>query len=88
MQDTCYDEEDGETTRLSLQLLTMNRKELASNSWLYFDSRNQEFIGIPLEEEVGREEYQLVRTFLCHKAHTEQRMNRCGFLRFAPIKTG
>jgi len=59
-EDTCFDPEDGATNRLSLQLLTMNRKELSSRSWLQFDSRNQEFVGVPLEEEVGREEYQLV----------------------------
>lgn len=60
LQDTCYDKEDGSTTRLSLQLLTMNRKELSPRSWLKFDPRKQEFFGVPLEEEVGREEYQLV----------------------------
>ena len=51
-EDTCFDPEDGATNRLSLQLLTMNRKELSSRSWLQFDSRNQEFVGVPLEEEV------------------------------------
>ena len=30
----------------------MNRKELSSRSWLQFDARNQEFVGVPLEEEV------------------------------------
>ena len=51
-EDTCFDPEDGATNRLSLQLLTMNRKELSSRSWLRFDSKNQEFVGVPLEEEV------------------------------------
>ncbi len=59
-EDTCFDPEDGSTNRLSLQLLTMRRKELSASSWLQFDSRNQEFVGVPLEEEVGREKYQLV----------------------------
>lgn len=45
---------------MSLQLLTTSRRELAPDAWLQFDVKNQEFVGIPLEEEVGREEYQLV----------------------------
>ena len=59
-QDTCWDEEDGSTPKLNLHLLTTNRRELSPSAWLQFDSKNQEFVGIPLEEEVGREEYQLV----------------------------
>jgi hypothetical protein len=43
-----------------LNLLTTNRRELSPDAWLQFDEKNQEFVGIPLEEEVGREEYQLV----------------------------
>ena len=58
--DTCYDLEDGSTRRLTLHLLTPDRKELSPRSWLNFDVRNQEFFGVPLEEEVGRTEYQLV----------------------------
>ena len=49
---------------MSLSLLTTNRRELAPDAWLQFDSRNQEFVGIPLEEEVGRTEYQLVSDLL------------------------
>ena len=48
---------------MSLQLLTTNRKEVSTESWLHFDSKNQEFIGVPLAEEVGREEYQLVSAY-------------------------
>ena len=33
---------------------------MSPEAWLQFDDKNQEFVGIPLEEEVGREEYQLV----------------------------
>ena len=40
--------------------MTTNRRELSPEAWLQFDDKNQEFVGIPLEEEVGREEYQLV----------------------------
>ena len=43
-----------------MNLLTTNRRELSPDAWLQFDEKNQEFVGIPLEEEVGREEYQLV----------------------------
>ena len=59
-QDTCYDEEDGQTSQLSLRVITNNRRELSPEAWLQFDDKNQEFVGIPLESEVGREEYQLV----------------------------
>jgi hypothetical protein len=59
-EDTCYDQEDGKTSQLNLHLLTTNRLQLSPDAWLQFDGRNQEFVGIPLEEEVGREEYQLV----------------------------
>ena len=59
-QDTCYDPEDGKTSQLDLNLLTTNRRELSPDAWLQFDVKNQEFVGIPLAEEVGREEYQLV----------------------------
>lgn len=45
---------------MNLHLLTTNRRELSPDAWLQFISKNQEFVGIPLEEEVGREEYQLV----------------------------
>ena len=34
--------------------------QVDSDNWLQFDARNQEFIGVPLENDVGREEYQLV----------------------------
>ncbi|XP_059090569.1 uncharacterized protein LOC131886297 [Tigriopus californicus] len=59
-KDTCYDPDEGDSRTLTLQLLSVTRKELAKHSWLQFHQANQEFIGVPLEEEVGREEYQLV----------------------------
>jgi len=58
--DTCYDKEDGGTRFLNLELLTVTRKQLSPDFWLQFETRNQEFVGIPLEEKVGRSEYQLV----------------------------
>jgi len=58
--DMCWDKEDGGTRDLNLQLLTLARLEVDSDNWLQFDTKNQEFIGVPLENDVGREEYQLV----------------------------
>ena len=56
----CWDKEDGGTRDLNLQLLTLSRLEVDSDNWLQFDVKNQEFVGVPLENDVGREEYQLV----------------------------
>ena len=56
----CWDKENGGTRELSLQLLTLGRLEVDSDNWLQFDTKNQEFVGVPLEGDVGREEYQLV----------------------------
>ena len=58
--DMCWDKEDGGTRDLNLQLLTLSRLEVDTDNWLQFDVKNQEFIGVPLENDVGREEYQLV----------------------------
>ena len=60
--DTFHDEEDGDTRRLKLTLQNMNHQPLDSRSWLQFDSPNQEFYGLPLDGDVGSEEYQLVCT--------------------------
>ena len=59
-EDMCWDKENGGTRELSLQLLTLGRLEGDSDNWLQFDTKNQEFVGVPLEGDVGREEYQLV----------------------------
>ena len=56
----CWDKEDGGTRDLNLQLLTLSRLEVDTDNWLQFDVKNQEFVGVPLENDVGREEYQLV----------------------------
>jgi len=58
--DMCWDKENGGTRDLNLQLLTVGRLEVDGDNWLQFDARNQEFVGVPLENDVGREEYQLV----------------------------
>ncbi|XP_040578812.1 uncharacterized protein Dg [Lepeophtheirus salmonis] len=59
-EDTCFDQEDRYLENLEMHILTMNRKQLSPKAWLQFDPKNKEFYGVPLEEEVGREEYQLV----------------------------
>ena len=41
-------------------MLTLARLEVDSDNWLQFD-QNQEFVSVPLENDVDREEYQLVR---------------------------
>lgn len=58
--DTFFDEEDGNTRRLKLTLQNMSHQPLDARSWLQFDSPNQEFYGLPLDDDVGTEEYQLL----------------------------
>lgn len=57
-QDTFYDPEDG--TELKLSLLSIERSKLDSRHWLQFDSKNQEFYGVPKHADVGQREYLLV----------------------------
>lgn len=38
----------------------MDRTPLTSQQWLQFDSKNQEFYGLPMESDVKSQEYQLV----------------------------
>ena len=58
-EDTFHDEEDGNTRSLTLNLLNITRDPLNPKSWLQFDVPNQEFYGLPLESDLGTEEYQL-----------------------------
>lgn len=62
MEDMCFDAENGGTRDLNLQLLTNTqpRLEVPRHNWLQFDTKNQEFYGVPLEGDVGRDVYQLV----------------------------
>ncbi|XP_032586198.1 uncharacterized protein LOC6579411 isoform X2 [Drosophila mojavensis] len=55
--DTFYDPNDNE---LTLSLKTKDHKELSTRYWLQFDSKNQEFYGIPKGGDLGSEEYLLV----------------------------
>lgn len=59
-QDTFYDPEDG--NELKLKLLTTERQTLDPYHWLQFDSKNQEFYGVPRPSDIGRKEYLLVST--------------------------
>ncbi|XP_055323853.1 uncharacterized protein LOC129578779 isoform X4 [Sitodiplosis mosellana] len=56
--DTFYDPEDG--TDLELNLLTYERSKLDPKYWLQFDSKNQEFYGVPKFGDAGQREYVLV----------------------------
>lgn len=59
-EDSFYDPEDGSARHMKLSLLTMDRTQVPPSNWLQFDSKNQEFYGIPMASNVGRAEYQLV----------------------------
>lgn len=61
-EDSFYDPEDGSARYMKLSLLTMDRTQVPPNNWLQFDSKNQEFYGIPMPSNVGHAEYQLVCT--------------------------
>ncbi|XP_054279195.1 uncharacterized protein LOC128997581 [Macrosteles quadrilineatus] len=60
-EDTFYDPEDGSTRNMELSVLHMDRSPLNPTHWLQFDTKNQEFYGIPMSgSDVGKQEYQLV----------------------------
>ncbi|XP_076283957.1 uncharacterized protein LOC143210714 isoform X4 [Lasioglossum baleicum] len=61
-EDTFYDLEDGSARNLRMSLLTIGRTPIPAHEWLQFDSKNQEFYGVPMRSDVGRKEYQLVVT--------------------------
>lgn len=61
-QDTFFDAEDGSARNLKMSLLNAERGRISSHDWLQFDSKNQEFYGIPTSDDIGRKEYQLVVT--------------------------
>lgn len=62
LQDTFFDSEDGSSRNMKMSLLTIDRRSIPSYDWLQFDSKNQEFYGVPMSTDVGRKEYQLVVT--------------------------
>ncbi|XP_070068337.1 uncharacterized protein Dg isoform X5 [Drosophila takahashii] len=55
--DTFYDANDNQ---LTLTLKTRDHLELSPRHWLQFDSKNEEFFGIPKSGDIGSEEYLLV----------------------------
>lgn len=55
--DTFFDTED---SHLKLSLLTADRTQIDSRNWLQFDSKNDEFYGIPKPHDIGQREYLLV----------------------------
>ncbi|XP_017049420.1 uncharacterized protein LOC108093721 isoform X3 [Drosophila ficusphila] len=55
--DTFYDANDNQ---LTLSLKTRDHLELSPRHWLQFDSKNEEFYGIPKSGDIGLEEYLLV----------------------------
>ncbi|XP_060652363.1 uncharacterized protein LOC132788795 isoform X2 [Drosophila nasuta] len=55
--DTFYDPNDNE---LTLSLKTKDHKEISPRNWMQFDSKNQEFYGIPKGGDTGTEEYLLI----------------------------
>lgn len=61
-EDTFFDAEDGSSRNMRMSLLTMDRTPIPAHEWLQFDSKNQEFYGVPMRSDVGRKEYQLVVT--------------------------
>ena len=61
-EDAFYDEEDGSTRRLKLTLNNVSNQPVHPRSWLQFDVFNQEFYGLPMDDDAGLEEYILVAT--------------------------
>ncbi|XP_018402407.1 PREDICTED: dystroglycan-like isoform X2 [Cyphomyrmex costatus] len=59
-EDTFFDAEDGSSRNMKMSLLTIDRRPIPSYEWLQFDSKNQEFYGVPMITDIGRKEYQLV----------------------------
>ncbi|XP_025266247.1 dystroglycan isoform X2 [Camponotus floridanus] len=61
-EDTFFDAEDGSSRNMKMSLLTIDRIPIPPHEWLQFDSKNQEFYGVPMRPDIGRKEYQLVVT--------------------------
>ncbi|XP_059060909.1 dystroglycan 1 isoform X3 [Achroia grisella] len=59
-EDTFFDPEDGGTRNLALSLRYSDRSELPAGHWLQFDTRNQEFYGLPAPSDEGSVHYQLI----------------------------
>lgn len=61
-EDTFFDARDGSSRNMRMSLLSIDRTPIPRHEWLQFDSKNQEFYGVPMRSDIGRKEYQLVVT--------------------------
>ncbi|XP_022255800.1 dystroglycan-like [Limulus polyphemus] len=59
-EDTFYDNEDGITPNLKLIFLTLDQEELPTSSWIQFDSDSLKLFGLPLKENIGIHEFQIL----------------------------
>ncbi|XP_076348000.1 uncharacterized protein LOC143245522 [Tachypleus tridentatus] len=59
-EDIFYDNEDGTTPNLKLIFLTLDHEELPISSWIQFDSDFQKLFGLPLKENIGIHEFQIL----------------------------
>ncbi|XP_049962600.1 dystroglycan 1 isoform X2 [Schistocerca serialis cubense] len=59
-EDSFYDPEEGNVRNMHLTLLTLELNKISSDNWLQFDTKNQEFYGIPMPGDEGSKEYHLV----------------------------
>lgn len=60
--DTIWDQEDGSTRNLRLEMRTGNGEELSASSWIKFNSSKQEIYGMPLEEGSRSHSFLLIAT--------------------------
>lgn len=58
--DSFFDHQDGNARNLNLTLEMKDGKPIPDNNWLQFDTKNQEFYGIPMPSDAGQREYLLI----------------------------
>lgn len=58
--DTFFDDEDGGTKKLKMTFLNIDGTPVPRSSWIQFNSVKPEFIGLPMAEDKGSRQYQLV----------------------------
>ncbi|XP_043463699.1 uncharacterized protein LOC122499418 isoform X2 [Leptopilina heterotoma] len=58
-EDTFFDKKDGSTRKLNLSLRNSDGSEISPDEWLQFDSKNQEFYGVPMKGDVKSKIYHL-----------------------------
>ncbi|XP_033227909.1 dystroglycan isoform X4 [Belonocnema kinseyi] len=57
--DTFFDTKDGSTRNLNLSLKNADGTEISPDEWLQFDSKNQEFYGVPMKSDDKSRSYML-----------------------------